>query len=294
LNQTELTESLKRISEKEYQRFRRFHHTHSKKSLHISGNDVFYYSCGCGKPAILTFAGGWGPPEIIYDMILSLEEKNKIIVIDVSPFDDPEDLCRGINRVLESENTERVLLSGQSMSGIVAQTYLKRNAERVTGLILTNTIAPRKERCKKWALALFKAMPQPFLRAATRIKLKSLGEFEKEVSNEVKERRRFAAALMRHIMDQYFTKKNTLNMLKLAYSFNEKDTYSEDDFTTWQGRALIVTSKDDPYHSDVYILMQSIPNAELFTFPSGFKHTAPQIFREEFYALIQQFADKLR
>jgi hypothetical protein len=94
-------------------------------------------------------------------------------------------------------------------------------------------------------------------------------------------------------MDFYFTKKNTVNTLKIAYAFNEKDGYSEGEFAGWQGKALIMTSEDDPGYPDVEVLLKYLPNAELYKFPMGFKHVAPQVYREEFLAEIQRFIDQL-
>jgi len=94
-------------------------------------------------------------------------------------------------------------------------------------------------------------------------------------------------------MDSYFTKKNTVNTLKIAYAFNEKDGYSEGEFEGWKGKALIITSEDDPYYPDVGIFMKYLPNTELFKFPIGFKHVAPQVYRDEFHDEIQRFIDQL-
>ncbi|MBN1223979.1 MAG: alpha/beta hydrolase [Candidatus Aminicenantes bacterium] len=293
LNEEKLLKSLEGISESEFQRYMGFIRNHSIKQLQRDGFKISYYSCGSGEKAILTFAGGWGPPEIAYDMILAFEEKNRVVVIDVSPFDNPEDMCRGVDQILETENIDRVVLSGQSMSGIIAQSYFKRNSDRVIGLVLTNTIAPREERCKKWVLVLLRVIPLSLLKYFAKKQLRRLGKLEKEIPVDIRERRRFVAALMSTIMDQYFTKENTMNLLKSAYAFNEKDGYTRSDFEGWQGRALIITSEDDPYYGDTEILMQSIPNAELFKFPTGYKHTAPQIHRDEFHSLIQRFIDGL-
>jgi pimeloyl-ACP methyl ester carboxylesterase len=200
---------------------------------------------------------------------------------------------RGINQVLDAEHVDSVVVVGQSLSGIIAQSYFKRHFRRVDGLVLTNTLAPRKERSKKWVLALLKVFPLGLLKPLVRRKLTRLGEFHKEIAPDIQERRRFAMALIGCMIDSYWTKRNTLNILKLAFAFNERDGYTVKSFPGWTGRALIITSPDDPYYADAGLLMNNLPNSEKYEFPPGYGHTAPQIHRDVFHKIIQEFIDRL-
>jgi len=100
-------------------------------------------------------------------------------------------------------------------------------------------------------------------------------------------------ALLSCMVDTSWTKNNLLNILKLAFAFNEKDGYTVDSFPGWMGKALIVTSPDDPYYKDAGLLLKNLPNAEKYEFPPGFGHTAPQIHRDLFHKVIQEFIDRL-
>lgn len=293
LDETKLLKSLEGVSEKEFKRFKDFLEGHTLKELTSSKGAIPYCLCGQGPRTIMTFAGGWGGPQLLYDTILGFEGKNRMIVIDISPFDEPDAMSEGVNQVLDHEKIGQVVLIGQSASGITAQSYFKRNPDRVDGLVLTNTLAPRIERCKKWVLPLLQVFPISIMKALAKKKLSKLGEFEKEVPPEIQERRRFASALFGAMMDHYFTRQNITNMLKLAYAFNEKDGYTSGEFKNWQGKVLLITSEDDPYYPDVALLETGLPNTEVFKFPKGFKHVAPQIHRDEFHARIQSFIDSL-
>jgi len=293
LDKQTLLESVKGISESEYAKLQSFLETHSLKNIEVDGKSISYYCCGAGTKTILTFAGGWGPPQMMYDRILGLEGKNRMVVIDISPFDELDDMCNGIDQILQAEAINQVVLFGQSMTGIMAQSYLKRNRERVEGIVLANTIAPRIERCKKWALILFQILPISLVKLFAKKKMTQLGSYEKEMPEEVKQSMLFKMVLLKSVMDFYFTKKNTMNTLKIAYTFNEKDGYSEGEFEGWKGKTLIITSEDDPYYPDVGIFMKYLPNAELFKFPTGFKHVAPQVYRDEFHDEIQRFINQL-
>jgi pimeloyl-ACP methyl ester carboxylesterase len=294
LDEKKLLESLEGVSETELRRFKAFLETHELKEDPSSEGLISYYICGEGPKTILTFAGGWGGPQLLYETILGFEGRNRVIVIDISSFGEPDAMAEGVDQVLDHEELDRIILMGQSASGITAQSYFKRNPERVAGLVLTNTLAPRIERCKKWALWLLQIFPISLMKALAKKKLTKLGDFEKEIPSQIQERRRFVSVLFGAMMEHYFTRQNITNMLKLAFAFNERDGYTAGEFTDWQGKVLLITSEDDPYYPDVALLEAGLPNTEVFKFPTGYKHVAPQINRDEFHRQIQCFIDGLR
>ncbi len=94
-----LLESLRDSHGPEVERFKDFLNSHDMKNININGKSVSYYCCGNGNRTILTFAGGWGGPELMYDTILGFEKKNRIVVVDISAFNEAEEMCAGINQV---------------------------------------------------------------------------------------------------------------------------------------------------------------------------------------------------
>lgn len=286
-------EVLRTVSPAEFERFRGFLSSHPKLRLEEAGKTIPYYACGAGRRTLLTFAGGWGGVELAYETVLGFERRNRVVVVDISAFDDPDDMGRGVNRVLDAEGLGRVVVVGQSLSGIIGQSYFKRHFRRVDGLVLTNTLASRKERSKAWALALLKIIPLGLLKPLMRRKMTRLAELPAGIAPDVLERRRFAMALLGCMVDVYWTKRTFLNVLKLALAFNERDGTTAGSFPGWNGRVLVVTSPDDPYYPDAGHLMANLPNAEKYEFAAGFGHLAPQIHRDEFHELIQGFIDRL-
>lgn len=286
-------EVLKKTSPVEFERFQDFLKSHKKRQLDDGGRRISYYACGTGRTALITFAGGWGGIELAYETVLGFERRNRVVVVDVSAFDNPEDMGWGINRVLDAEHVGHVVVMGQSLAGIIGQSYFKRHYRRVDGLVLTNTLSPRKERSKKWALTMLKLLPLGWIKPLVRRKVTRFGEFQKEIPPDVLERRKFAMALLGCMVDRYWTKRNTLNILKLAFAFNERDGYTAESFPGWTGGALIITSPDDPYYRDAGLLMDNLPNAEKYEFAPGYGHTAPQIYRDVFHKVIQDFVDRL-
>jgi len=293
IDRSQLLRALEGVSQYELARFRGFLATHSTSEIVVEGTPVSYCVCGCGDTTILTFAGGWGGIEIVYETILGFEDHNRMVVIDITPFDNPSSMCTAVNLVLDHEGIGHVVVMGQSLSGILGQLYFRRSADRVQGLVLTNTLAPRPERCRRWPLLLMSCLPLGFLRLLMRRKMACLERFEQELPPEVEGRRRFARALLLQELERSFTRHRIGRILRLCWSFNEEGGYRADELSAWTGGVLLVTSQDDPYYRDAEILGSSLPAAELYSLPVGFGHTAPQICREQYQAAIQGFIDLL-
>ncbi len=291
---SELPSSLESESPTEFARFHDFLDTHVEQTRSRGGLEIPYCVCGRGARTILTLAGGWGGIEMLYETILGFEERNRMVIVDISAFDDPDEMIRGIDLVLDEEQIDRVVLMGQSLSGILAQLYFRGRANRVDALVLTNTLTPKRKRNQRWSRILFACLPFPLLRVLLRRKMRRIGQFDREIPPPVDERRRFAQKIMVPMMDRVFTRERIGRILKLGWRFNEQGEYSADEFGGWNGRALLITSEDDPYHSDSRTLESALPAAEQYLLPSGFGHMAPQICLEEFQSAIQGFLDGLR
>jgi pimeloyl-ACP methyl ester carboxylesterase len=289
----EWLDALENVSASETARFVKFLATHTVQIVSVDDASMSYCICGEGAQTILTFAGGLGGIEVLYETILGFEERNRIIVVDISPFDDPDDLCRAVNLILDREDIERVVVMGQSLSGILAQLYFRRQPDRAEGLVLTNTPAPKIERSRKWVMFLFNLLPFVLLKPMIRREFSRLGHVEQELPPDIRNRRLFAQAMLSKILDRSFTRERIGRILKLVQRFNEEGGYGVDEFNTWPGRVLLISSEDDPYHEDAVILSSTLPSVELFTLPRGFGHTAPQIHWEEFRSVVQNFLDRL-
>ena len=278
----------------EFARFRDFLATHAEQTKSQDGLSIPYCVCGQGARTILIFAGGWGGIEMAYETILGFEDRNRMVIVDISAFDDPDEMSRSINLVLDKERIDRVVLMGQSLTGILAQLYFRRHADRVEALVLTNTLAPKRERCRKWPQLLFACLAFSLVGALLRRKLRRLGRSNQKIPLAVQERRCFAHALMVVMMDRFFTRERIGRILKLCSCFNKEGAYSADELSAWNGRALLITSQDDPYHSDAKTLESVLPGARQYVLPSGFGHMAPQICLEQFQSAIRGFLDGFR
>lgn len=276
-------------SEQELQRFRDFLNAHPLKFTDFKGKSVPYYFCGEGKKTILTFSGGHSGPWAIYSSALGFEREFRLVVVDLTSCDNLDDFNGCVNHVLRLEGVDRVCVMGQSLSGMFAQAYFRRNMDRVEAMVLTNTLAPKKERNKKAALVIFRIIPSFLLIPLLKNKLAKVGKIDAPISPEIEERLRFRMALLRHDMDRVASKKALLGVMRMIFEFNEKDAVPLENIGRRPGKVLIVTSEDEPYREDVEVLMNHYPHSELFSFPAGCRHAAPLIHKEKFQRLIRDF-----
>jgi len=293
MSQFHLPQDLESVSPSEFARFRGFLASHTITETEIGGAAVSYSVSGQGEKALLTFAGGWGGIEILYETVLGFETLNRVVVIDISPFGDPNEMVDAIDHILGREGLEKVVVVGQSLAGILAQLYFRRRSERVLGLVLTNTLSPRPERCRRWPLLLFKCLPMSLIRSLVLRKMARIERLTEEIPPSVEMRRRFVRALLLPSVEHAFTRKRIERILRLAWHFNLEGPYGPSEFSDWAGQVLLVTSEDDPYHEDAKTLASTLPATELFELPSGFGHVAPQIHLEQFHAGIQAFVERL-
>ncbi len=293
IQRPDLPETLFEAWPEELARFQDFLAGHDERVLAVDSLEIPYCVCGEGERCLLTFAGGWGGIEILYETILGFEAASRMVVVDITPFRDPESLCRGTDRVLDQAGIGRVTLMGQSLAGILAQLYLRRRAERVEAAVLTNTLVPRVERCRPWARLLLRWIPFGLVRPLMKRKLGRLSRTEREIPPDMLDRRRFAAALMAARLTTCFTRERIGRLLDLVWGFNTAGAYRPDEFATWPGRILIVSSEDDPSHADSRDLAASLPDSELALLPTGYGHLAPQIYRDEYLETVRAFLDSL-
>ena len=277
------------ISEKELRRFQDFLDSHPLMHTVFEGMSIPYYSCGKGAKTILMFSGGHSGPWAAYSSVLGFEREFRVVVVDFSSCDNLDDFSRCVNHVLESERIDKVCVTGQSLTGMFAQAYFRRNVDRVEAMVLTNTLAPKKEKNKKAALFLFRIFPSFLLIPLIKKKLGQIGEIDAEIPAKVEERLRFRMALLRHDIDREANKKKLLDVVRLLFEFNEKDAVPMAEIGQWPGRVLIVTSEDEPYRDDVQLLRKQYPRSEIYSFPAGCRHAAPLIHKEKFQNLIRDF-----
>ncbi|MFC2155007.1 alpha/beta fold hydrolase [Acidobacteriota bacterium] len=280
------------VSREEIQNFQKFMRTHQRKRLEYKGQWMEYLSCGKGEKTIFLPPGGFGilPPEYSFRSITHFEKKYKVIAPDVPDVSTLDEVSEALNRILDAEGSGPVIVVGGSGAGITAQSFFKRNFDRVEKMVLYNTFDPKKERNKRGGLWMIRLFPTFILRLLFMKKLSRLAAAD--IPPDAEARFAFNIALLKEMFSEKFTKSAFLAALKLAFEFNETDSYNLADFKEWRGSVLVITAEDETYFKDVADLTKNLSNVELYTFPKGVGHMAPLIFPEQFYGIIDQFLEK--
>lgn len=74
-----------------------------------------------------------------------------------------DELAESINSILKEENIDKVIVFGQSGSGITAQIFFSRYHQKIKAMILVNTVVPKAKRKNKLS-GIFNVMPEFLLK----------------------------------------------------------------------------------------------------------------------------------
>lgn len=284
----------KGVPEEELRTFQLFLKTHSSKHIEWKGQRISYLSSGQGDRTVLLPPGAGGgifPPELGFRSITNFEQGYRVIAPGSAVVESLDELSDVLNGILKEEGIEDVIVVGGSGAGIIAQTYFKRNASRVKAMVLYNTLAPRKERNKKWARWILRTLPASVTGAIAKKKLATL--FPSAVPDEAKGRIALTRAFLSAVTSEAFDKEILLSFVDLVFEFNEQDSYSLKDFKNWTGKTLIMTCEGDPGFKDTDYLTSNLPNTRLYTFPKELGHLAPLIHMETFNEVVKGFLRNL-
>jgi pimeloyl-ACP methyl ester carboxylesterase len=112
---------------------------HPTKEVVVDSIRWEYISCGDGDETLLLLNGGLRVAETAFTYIELFESHYRVIVPTYPPLWDIDELTNGIAAILEEEQTDEVLLLGQSYGGMVAQVMVQRFPYRIKKLVLSST-----------------------------------------------------------------------------------------------------------------------------------------------------------
>lgn len=184
----------------------------------------------------------------------------------------------GDNSILIKEKTDKVILYGLSIGGILAQSYIRRNKEKVINVIISHALAP-KSTSYKWkivfplkVLNLFlPIIPLSFIRyvslkLAGRVQGFSVDNHRQRIDSIDKRTNKLLEYFVEEFYEKYLTKRllQTWIRLHLDYYYNEK--FTPDDLSDWRGKILILRTDNDLLAQDNGEFKKLYPDAEVFTF----------------------------
>lgn len=251
-----------------------FYKNYPLNKISINNKNWEYISCGKGKETLLLFPGGGQTAQGNFRLIQAFENKYKIIIPTIYDVDGLKEFCNVINTILQNENTDKVILYGCSIGGLLAQSYLKRNKDKVTDLILLNACTPKSKlyQSKIVPLTKLKFLLDIIPISIFRFLLRRLGDKLQGASKEgrVRAKEYIEVDKLLHLfaqefIEKYFTKRLLTTWLYLHKEFSQ-ESVTKKDFSEWKGKVLIMRSDNDPLMQDEGDFKKVYPQSGIFTF----------------------------
>jgi len=279
----------------------KFIEKHPEKSLKVDSIIGKYVTGGRSNIGFLIFPGGGQDMYSSYDLIEAYENKYKVISLSITGFSDLKTFFKYINKLLEIEKIDKVIVYGRSLGGFIAQHYVVANKERVIKLILSHTATTKSKHVIKKVMIPGKILhfflpiiPMKLLKDlvknnAGRIQggnSNILGLWKKYASKVNLEKRiqfsnRFGLDFLnRQYLDSFY-------MLGTDMESAEK-TWGENIFKDWSKNILVIKSSDDPLAQDGGMLEKYYPKAKECIF-HGTGHLTPFIQFEKMKKVIDEF-----
>lgn len=115
----------------------------SRRMIYSDGAEVSYLDVGAGL-AVVMIPGADGMKETFRYQLPSFARRHRVIVADVRDRFSPEDtfdrLADDVAELMEERGVESALVVGQSLGGAIAIRLATRYPERVTGLVVVNSL----------------------------------------------------------------------------------------------------------------------------------------------------------
>ncbi|XEO77460.1 hypothetical protein WKT22_02489 [Candidatus Lokiarchaeum ossiferum] len=239
--------SLKDASLARYNKLISFYNSHPLFFVDFNGYHLDYIAAGSGNQTILIFHGASGNAYTTYEIISKYESQYRVIAPSITQFTSIDDLCDGINFILDREKVGNVIIRSGSFGSMVAQAYFHRNTSRVDGIILANSYPPKTEWNKsyKQMVVLLKILPEKIIRKVVAHKL--LKYFENVPENLTPDQREQFSFMKAYYVELFKQVPKSVIVCQslLTKLWNYKDSAITRDYSNWNGKALIFMSAND-------------------------------------------------
>jgi pimeloyl-ACP methyl ester carboxylesterase len=266
---------------------RTFRETHPHRTALVKGTEWRYILAGEGEP-ILLLPGSSCVAEVGWRTIQGLEEAGfRVISPDYPAIRSNAELAAGILGLLDREGVKKAHVMGGSSGGLVAQYLVRHHPARVTSLILSHTIVPKRETGLGLArlLVLLRRLPERYSRwfvTAEMRRLFPLGRHPPAVA--------LAWAHFREAVQTRVTKAHVVALLERNAELAVTQDLGPVDPVTWPGRVLLIISEDDPATpvATRQAIMNLFPSATVRRF-HGTGHLTAVLEPDRFVAAVEEF-----
>lgn len=255
-----------------------FYDTHPLKLFTCDGKSLEYISAGEGAQTILLLPGGGQTAQSNFALIKALETQHKVIALTLYDVGSIFEFCHTINALLDHEKVRRVHIYGLSIGGLIAQSYLWRNKQRVESLIISHACTPESKRYKLKiviplrALGIFlPVIPDGLISLfaklfASKIQRGSSGKLPKDPIMAEPVNKELTAYFTQEFYRKYVTKTLIRTWINLHTDFYLHEKFAPSDLKDWFGKVLILRTENDPLMQDEGYFVKLYPSANVYTF----------------------------
>lgn len=272
------------------------------KTISINNKTWEYISTGNGEITFLMFPGGGQTAQSNYQLIDAFKKKYKVICPTIYDVDSIEEFCNAIDKILRNENTTKIYLYGLSIGGMMAQSYIRRNKERVLKLIISHAPAPGSSNYFRYVILPLKLLsiilpfiPDRLIRyLARRFAGKYQGVDGEKHSENMKKIKDEDQKLLFHFAnefyDKYLTKRLLTTWIRLHFDYYQNEKFTPVDLSDWKGKILILRTDNDYLTDDGGEYSTIYPQAQVYTF-YGTGHLTFQYQFEKMKEVISKFIE---
>jgi len=234
-----------------------FYKKHPLKTFNSEGKTVEYISSGKGKNTAVLFPGGGQTAQSNFGMIETLESYFRIISPTLYDLDSIDQFCRILDSLLNHEQIGKIYIYGLSVGGLLAQSYLFRNPQRVKKIIISHACTPSSKVFKTKVVLPLKILkiflpfiPDKLIRLAVKKgAMKFQGGNIKSSSPdpwlENKRNSRLIDHFSQEFIDKYLTKTLLQTWINIDIGFT-KEEFDNKKIQNWSGQIMILNTDNDP------------------------------------------------
>lgn len=263
------------------------------KNIDVNGNNWEYIVAGNGAETFLILPGGGQTAQLNYRLIKEFEKDYKVIAVTIYNCISINQFNIALNRILEKEKITNLTLYGLSLGGLLAQSYLLRNKEKIKDIIISHACTPESRTYFRKNIVplkilniLLPLLPNALIKFITkhfsaRIQTGHITTYKDAFFAEKNEN--LNKQLVKEFYDNYLNKKLLKTWINLSWDFykNEKVTYEK--LKDWKGNVLILRTDNDPLMQDEGYFNKVYPKATVHTF----KNTGHLSFYYQFDEMVR-------
>lgn len=276
-----------------------FYFSHPIKKVTIDGNKWEYITCGKGEKTLLVFPGGGQTAQLNFNIIKEMENEFKIIAVTIHSIDSIDEFNKAVNHILEKESAGKVYLYGLSIGALLAQSYLRRNKERIEKVILSHGCAPGSLTYEKKVIRPLRiikifspVIPEWLIKLITK---KFAGQVQRGFKNKPILPPRLDGQTLKLLKtftddfyENYLDKRLLKTWINLHLDFYNNEKFCANDLNGWKGKILILRTDNDPVMQDDGEFKKLYPHALVHTF-KGTGHLSFYYKSDEMIKIMKNF-----